>query len=70
MKRTKLSEAVFYSGRSAREIARSANVNETTLYLAISGKRRPGLETSIRIARALDSTPESLGLVGLSKLEG
>lgn len=70
MKKTKLAAAVFFSGVSAREIARVANINETTLYLAISGRRKPGLETSLRIARALDTSPEELGLIGLSCVGG
>lgn len=66
--RTALQIAVFNDGRSQTEIAKLAHINRSALSLVINGKRKPRLETSLRIAKVLGSTPEELGLFGLSNI--
>jgi transcriptional regulator with XRE-family HTH domain len=66
--RTALQIAVFQDGRSQTEIARLAHINRSALSRVISGKRKPRLETSLKIASVLGCTPEALGLFGLSSI--
>jgi DNA-binding XRE family transcriptional regulator len=66
--RTALQVAVFNDGRTQTEIARLAHINRSALSQVVSGKRKPRLETSLKIASVLGSTPEALGLFGLSNI--
>lgn len=69
-KRTPLEMAVFASGKTRVELAKAAHINLSTLSLVITGKQKPRLETSLRLSAALDSTPEQLGLIGISNVIG
>lgn len=68
--RSALQIAVFSDGRTQTELAKIARINRSALSQVISGKRKPRLETSLRLAQALGSTPEKLGLFGLSNIVG
>jgi transcriptional regulator with XRE-family HTH domain len=66
--RTKLARAIFDAGLSNRELARMCGVSECAISQAANDRRKPRLESCIRIADALGTTPEALGLVGLSSI--
>jgi len=67
MKKSKLAEAISADGRTAREIARAAGVNPTTLSLVLNGRRTPRVETAAKLARVLNRTPAALGLPDLAQ---
>ena len=67
--RSELAKAIFADGRTNAEIAQAAGVDPSTLSLVSNGRRNPTLETVLRIAHALDTTPEALGLTGLSSIQ-
>jgi transcriptional regulator with XRE-family HTH domain len=67
--RSKLAKAIFADGRTNAEIADAAGVCPCTLSQISNGWRNPTLETVLRIAHALDTTPEALGLTGLRSIQ-
>ncbi|MBL7114692.1 MAG: helix-turn-helix domain-containing protein [Kiritimatiellae bacterium] len=69
--RSKLAKAIFADGRTLTTIARAAGVSICTISQVSNGRICPRLETALRIAGALHTTPGALGLRGLkATLEG
>lgn len=66
--RSKLAKAISEDGRTAREIARVAGINATTLSLVVNGRRVPRFETTAKLSRALNRSPADLGLPELASI--
>ena len=59
-KRTKLEVAVFLDGRKRRDIAKAARMSAPYFSQLVSGKRYPGINVALRLARALNVDPADL----------
>jgi transcriptional regulator with XRE-family HTH domain len=68
--RTELAKAIFADGRTGQEIAQAAGVNVCTMSQIANGWRNPSLETVLRLAKALGTTPKALGLSGVQDVIG
>ncbi len=53
MKRTRLEIAVFYDGRTSRDIAKAAGLSPSHFSQMLRGKRRPRITTAMRLADVL-----------------
>ena len=60
MKRTKLEQAIFFSGKTKGQIAKESGIHPSVLSRITSGKARPSINTAMKLASVLGAKVEDV----------